>query len=162
MPGEMTIPALLFVVFCLAFVTGTLMYRIHVATSRLRGGAGVGGRETRTGAPSIGSNRTTPTKTPAEVGRILRAWYLGKVCGVCGRSIPPVSKWSWRMKPGLLDHTSAEALSWDQLLRADVPAVLESGRPLCEDCLLAESFRQQYPGLVTDRPETHLRDRDVH
>ena len=66
------------------------------------------------------------------------------------------------MKPGVLHPESGEILSWDQLLSAGVPALLESSVPLCENCCLAESFRKQYPTLVTDRGHTDLRARDVH
>jgi len=163
MPAELMIPALIFVVASLCFIAGMVMYRIHVNTVRVHTEPVANGRARESGgAQSIDGDQVVAMHPPAEVKRILTAWFEGKVCAHCQRPIPPTQSWSLRMKPGVLHPESGEILSWDQLLSAGVPALLESSVPLCENCCLAESFRKQYPTLVTDRGHTDLRARDVH
>ena len=79
----------------------------------------------------------------------LEGWYRGAECALCGMSIGPI-QW-FEFGPGLLtpDH---RALSYEEIPSKDLPAALEADRPICSDCLLAESFRERFPDRVLDDP----------
>lgn len=79
----------------------------------------------------------------------LESWYRGAECALCGMVIGPIRWFTYR--PGLLtpDH---RALSWEEVPANAVPEALESDRPICSDCLLAESFREKFPDRVVDDP----------
>jgi hypothetical protein len=80
---------------------------------------------------------------------LLKRFFDGKTCAVCKRPIPPVQRTG--MKPGLLNPTTHETHSWDQIPNVNVAALLETQLPICSSCQVAESFRQQFPDRVVDR-----------
>jgi hypothetical protein len=79
----------------------------------------------------------------------LKRFFDGKACAICKRPIPPVHL--IEMKPGLLNPTTHETVSWDQIPNVDLSTALETHLPVCSACEVAESFRQRFPGLVVDR-----------
>jgi len=80
---------------------------------------------------------------------LLADWYRGKACAVCGRTFGDVH---WHdHKPGLVSPAGA-LVRWGGFRPEQVREVLESHRPVCWDCLLAEQFRREHPELVTERP----------
>ena len=79
----------------------------------------------------------------------LEAWYRGAECALCGMSIGPIRWFEYR--PGLLTP-DRRARSWDEIPSGDLPNALQNDRPLCSDCLLAESFREKFPDRVLDDP----------
>lgn len=83
------------------------------------------------------------------VRKRLEAWYTGAECALCGMSIGPIH-W-FEQRPGLLTPEH-RALAWEEILARDLPAALENDRPICSDCLLAESFREKFPERVLDDP----------
>lgn len=93
--------------------------------------------------------------------KLLKAFFDGKACAVCKRPIPPVRRMG--LKPGLLNPATHEARSWSKIRNVSVPTDLEGQLPLCSECEVAESFRQRFPGLVSDRDrslhDTHAHDR---
>jgi hypothetical protein len=106
-----------------------------------------------------GQIEAAPEETLAT--QMLKQWYVGKTCAVCHRPIPPVT--GSEPRPGLLSLTSDhEILGWGDVRAEQLPAVLESYLPVCADCHVAEQFRRQFPGLVTDRAPTDKRDLVVH
>jgi hypothetical protein len=89
----------------------------------------------------------------AEDGCLVRArlesWYSGARCCLCGNSFTSV-QWFDR-KPGLRSP-EGRAFSWEEIRSEDLPALLATCRPLCFNCLVAETFRQRFPDRVVDDP----------
>lgn len=84
-------------------------------------------------------------------GAILRRWFAGKACTICEKTIPPIHR--IEQHPGLMtsDH---DVITWEQIVHDEqLTASLESHLPVCANCLMAETFRRQFPELVLDRPE---------
>lgn len=79
----------------------------------------------------------------------LKHFFDGKHCGSCNKPIPPVH--AWEMRPGLLNPDTHAVIDWGDIPAADLSATFESHVPICSNCLILESFRQQYPDLVVDR-----------
>jgi hypothetical protein len=79
----------------------------------------------------------------------LAAWYHGARCVLCGLLIGPLHWYEYR--PGLLTP-ERRAISWEDIRSEDLSASLAADRPICSDCLLAESFREEFPDRVLDDP----------
>lgn len=79
----------------------------------------------------------------------LESWYRGAECALCGMAIGPIHWFAYR--PGLLTPEH-RALSWEEIPTKSLPTSLEEDRPICSDCLLAESFREKFPERVVDDP----------
>jgi hypothetical protein len=82
----------------------------------------------------------------------LESWYAGARCCLCGTSFDRI-QWFDR-KPGLRSP-DGRALSWDDVKSEELPALpalLSTHRPLCFNCLVAETFRQRFPDKVVDDP----------
>jgi len=82
----------------------------------------------------------------------LKHFFEGKQCAACKRAIPPVH--AFEPRPGLLNPKTREAISWDDIPDADLPATLESHVAICSNCALVEVFRTQHAELVVDRHRT--------
>ncbi len=80
--------------------------------------------------------------------RLLKGFFDGKQCAICHRPIPPVHRMG--LKPGLFNPKTHETHSWDEISNVDLSTALENHLPVCSGCEVTESFRQRYPGLVTD------------
>jgi len=93
------------------------------------------------------SNRHDAATTAA-----LKHYFEGKQCAPCGRAIPPVH--AGELRPGLLDTSTHEAMTWDEIPAANLSATLGSHVPICSNCLTIETFRRQHPELVVDRHRT--------
>jgi hypothetical protein len=83
------------------------------------------------------------------VRNILKNWYEGKTCVFCGKTLGGID---WLdHKPALLSSDRV-TLEWNEIPAEKVPAVLQTHKPVCWDCHIAETFRRRYPELVVDRP----------
>jgi hypothetical protein len=82
---------------------------------------------------------------------ILKRWYAGKTCELCGREIPELHHVG--PKPGLLNIASPqrETLAWEEIAPEDLPERFKTHRPVCAQCQVAEVFRKRFPDLVVDR-----------
>ena len=102
----------------------------------------------------------SPEDTLAET--MLKKWYVGRTCAICREAIGPIH--ANQPRPGLMNVASPthETLTWDEIPADQLPSVLESHLPVCARCQVAETFRRQFPDLVTDRAETEKRDLAVH
>lgn len=87
-------------------------------------------------------------------------WYAGKSCAICRRSISPVR--TMEPHPGLYNVAARTVVNWEDIPPETIPAALESHLPVCENCVLVESFRRQRPDLVIDRADTDKRDLVIH
>lgn len=87
------------------------------------------------------------------VRTILSRWYEGKSCALCGAAIPPIHSWDHR--PGLVaaDGTPMECTA---VPAERLQATLETCKPVCWNCEVAEEFRRRNPDLVIDKPAFHL------
>jgi hypothetical protein len=83
---------------------------------------------------------------------LLKRFFDGKQCAICKRPIPPVHRTG--LKPGLLNPATHQTYSWDEIPSVDLSTALETHLPLCSECEVAESFRQHFPDLVTDRDKS--------
>ena len=80
---------------------------------------------------------------------LLKRFFDGKECAICGRPIPPVHRTG--LKPGLLNPATRDTYSWDEIPNETLSAALETQLPVCSACQVAESFRHRFPDLVLDR-----------
>jgi hypothetical protein len=102
-------------------------------------------------AHATASGPAAPAGTRA--GDLLRAWFAGKTCAICERPIPPIHR--IEQHPGLMNPASSshEVIAWEQFARDEhLPDMLETHAPVCSNCVMAETFRRQYPDLVVERP----------
>jgi len=86
------------------------------------------------------------------VWTIASKWYEGKACFYCGRPITELSHLDH--SPGLISF-DGKIIEWNQLRAEELPEQLASGRPVCWNCTVTESFRKEHPELVIDRPWKH-------
>jgi hypothetical protein len=78
---------------------------------------------------------------------IIKNWYEGKSCAYCHK---PIGEISWAdYKPALLSPEK-KTIDWSDIAPEEVYDVLSTHKPVCFDCHVAETFRRQYPGLVTN------------
>lgn len=98
--------------------------------------------------PCVAQIEAAPHDTLASA--ILAAYFVGKRCSVCGRDIPPVHVND--PKPGLLEASSGRLLTWKDIKPETLPDALTAFEPVCENCMTIETFRRQYPDMVTERP----------
>ena len=90
---------------------------------------------------------------------ILGTWYLDKDCATCGR---PIGQIQWHDPIPGLRAADGRLVGWDGVKAEQVAVLLDTCLPVCWNCFSAETFRAEYPGLVTDRSETPLRNRLIH
>jgi len=93
------------------------------------------------------------------VRNIVTRWYHDKTCVYCGKSIRDVS--GTAIAPALRG-VDGELHEWNAVAPEALPALLDTSLAVCASCELAEDFRRHFPALVTDRPETPLRNRAIH
>lgn len=80
---------------------------------------------------------------------LLQRFFEGKRCAICKRAIAPVH--AGEPRPGLFNVATHEVLSWGEIPAQNLPDALATHLPVCSNCQVAESFRRQFPDLVTDR-----------
>jgi hypothetical protein len=82
---------------------------------------------------------------------MLARWYDDKQCVLCRR---PIGEIHWSDHKPALRTPDGETLGWESVRAEEIPRVLDSHRPVCWDCHVAETFRRQHPELVVDDPPT--------
>lgn len=82
------------------------------------------------------------------VWNVVSKWYEGKSCVFCHKQIGPLHHLDHA--PALLgpDHKTVE---WKELKPQQLPEIMETHRPVCWNCHIAESFRRTHPELVVNR-----------
>jgi hypothetical protein len=93
---------------------------------------------------------------------ILKRWFDGRDCAICKRPIGVIH--TTEPRPGLLNVTTGrrEILGWNDIPADHLPQAFESHLPVCANCVIAETFRLEFPDRVTDRRETAERDTAYH
>jgi hypothetical protein len=79
----------------------------------------------------------------------LESWYSGARCCLCGDWFGRI-QWFDR-KPGLR-APDGNVFSWEDVASEDLPEILATHRPLCFNCLVAETFRRRFPDRVVENP----------
>jgi hypothetical protein len=82
------------------------------------------------------------------VRTMVARWYRGKVCVICRRLLD--ERELWQHKPCLMSP-ARETMEWSQVPPETLPAVLETHKPVCWNCHIAETFRRKFADLVIDR-----------
>ena len=82
-------------------------------------------------------------------------YFTGRRCAICSRPIDPPN--AATLQPGFIDPGSHKVTAWDDVRPELLPDTIEHQRPLCANCTLAESFRQQFPDEAVERPPTPTR-----
>jgi hypothetical protein len=80
------------------------------------------------------------------------AWYAGKICVLCGRSVD-AREWL-EHEPALMStrQPGHVTIAWTDVPAEKMWTVLETHDPVCWNCHVTETFRRQHPELVIDRP----------
>ena len=78
---------------------------------------------------------------------IAARYFQGRRCVICQRRIAPPN--AATRQPGFMNPVSREVVAWNDVPAQNLPDAIESRRPLCADCTLAESSRTALPGPVT-------------
>jgi len=86
------------------------------------------------------------------VSTIISKWYEGRKCVFCGKLFRE-RKWH-DQKPALIG-ADRKTVQWDEIPAERLPEVLETHRPVCWTCHIAETFRREQPDLVSDEPRKH-------
>jgi hypothetical protein len=73
----------------------------------------------------------------------------GRPCAFCGRIIERTAFLDHYPAFLQADHTTVE---WPQVAPERLSETARTRPPVCWDCHVAETFRRQFPELVTDRP----------
>lgn len=90
------------------------------------------------------------------VRNVVTEWYKEKNCAVCGKGLTEID-W-YERKPGVMD-ANGKARPWMDVPAETLPTVLATHRPVCFDCYVTETFRQEHPELVIDNPWTPAQPR---
>ena len=86
------------------------------------------------------------------VSGVLMRWYRDKQCVYCKTGFPELHWVDHR--PALLD-TEGKLLSWNEVRLEELSNVLETHFPVCWNCYIAQTFRQEHPELVVFRASQH-------
>ena len=90
------------------------------------------------------------------VWNIVSKWYEGKSCVFCRKPFGPLHHLDHA--PALLgpDQKTAE---WKEFSPQQLPEIMQTHRPVCWNCHIAETFRRTHPELVVNR---ELEPRRIH
>jgi hypothetical protein len=83
------------------------------------------------------------------VSGVLMRWYRDKNCVYCGKAFPALHWVDHR--PALLS-AEGNLVTWNGVILAQLPKVLETHSPVCWDCYVVQDFRVHHPDLVVFRP----------
>ncbi len=84
------------------------------------------------------------------VRTIVAEWYQGKTCVLCSK---PFVEIHWHdHKPALMRMSDLKTFEWPQIAVEELPEVLQTHKPVCWNCHVAETFRREHPELVVERP----------
>ena len=89
--------------------------------------------------------------TPGQclVSGVLMRWYRGKNCAYCGE---PAEELHWIDHKPALETPAGQLMEWSEVPVDKLSLVLKTHLPVCWDCYIAQTFRQNHPDLVVFRP----------
>jgi len=82
------------------------------------------------------------------VWNIVAEWYKGKSCAYCQK---PFTEMHWHDRHPALLSADRVVKQWNEIPAETLPEVFKTYLPVCWDCYIAETFRQQNPDRVLDR-----------
>jgi hypothetical protein len=80
---------------------------------------------------------------------ILTNWFKEKACVYCGQNFEEIH---WHDHKPALRSPEGDFIEWSQIPVETLQTLLETHKPVCWNCFIAENFRREYPTLVVDRP----------
>jgi hypothetical protein len=83
------------------------------------------------------------------VTSLLSRWYSDKKCVYCGK---PLGEINWHERRPALLSPAGKTVEWRDLRAEHTPEALAVYRPVCWNCHIVETFRQEHPELVIERP----------
>lgn len=83
------------------------------------------------------------------VSGVLMKWYRGKKCLYCGVTFEGLD---WTDHKPALQSPAGGLLRWNKIAMSDLSTVLDTYRPVCWNCYVAQSFIAEHPDLVVYRP----------
>jgi hypothetical protein len=86
---------------------------------------------------------------PCLVSGVLMRWYRGKTCFYCGK---PFEELHWTDHKPALQSAKGMLVRWNEVSVENISMVLETHLPVCWNCYIAQSFRDEHPDLVVYRP----------
>ena len=97
--------------------------------------------------------------SPADclVRTMLTDWYRERSCAFCGTGFQQVGSYDHTLyfgydkRPALVS-SDGKLVEWLSMPVEALPQALTTHKPVCWNCLIAQTFRQKYPELVVDRP----------
>lgn len=94
------------------------------------------------------------------VRTMLTDWYRSRACTYCKKRFDAIESYdhnaifSYDKKPALLSPKD-EIVEWKNVSVEHLPDVLTTHRPVCWDCLIAQTLCREHPDLVVKRPLPH-------
>jgi hypothetical protein len=82
------------------------------------------------------------------VWNIVANWYKGKSCAYCQK---PFDEMQWHDRYPALLSPERVAKQWNEIPAETLPDVFQTHLPVCWNCYIAETFRQQNADRVLDR-----------
>ena len=83
------------------------------------------------------------------VSHIVNDWYAGKSCAYCHK---PFGEIHWHDHPPAVIDRDRKTILWNEVPLENLKQTMTTHWPVCWNCYIAETFRQQHPEMVTDRP----------
>jgi hypothetical protein len=87
------------------------------------------------------------------VHTIVTAWYAGKQCHFCSKSIGAIV---WHERPPAVRLHDGRTMEWNDLAAEDLPNAFASGEAVCWACHIVEGFRLEHPELVVERKHGYV------
>jgi len=84
------------------------------------------------------------------VRNLLREWYRGKSCILCGRAFEEIH-WGDH-KPAFID-SKRRTWRWNEIAPERLPSIMATHHPVCWDCDVIERVYRDHPDLVVERPD---------
>lgn len=82
------------------------------------------------------------------VWNIVGNWYKGKTCAYCQK---PFGEIHWHDRHPALLSPEHVVKQWNEVPAEQLPKIFETCLPVCWNCYVAETFRQQNPDRVLNR-----------
>ncbi len=88
------------------------------------------------------------------VWTIINHWYQGQECVYCHK---PFTEIHWHDHPPALRDKSGKTFQWNAVPAESLQEIFATHSPVCWNCHIAETFRQQHPEMVVDRHDDSRR-----
>jgi len=84
------------------------------------------------------------------VWTIINRWYQGQNCVYCHK---PFGEIHWHEHPPALLNKERKTVQWNEIPAEKLQEALETHRPVCWNCHIAQTFRREHPELVVDHEQ---------